>query len=87
MFGLPTITWGEVRNEYRSAKPHFVAIVQHAVHFCRRIEKARIVAILKICLATGLDDRDVAIHYHVARSCHLFDLRTAGVVIPVRVAN
>src|SRR5215467_3420561 len=79
--------WGKVGHKYRSTKSNFVAIMQHPIHLGRRIEKLTIVAILKIRLAAGFDDRHVAIHYHVACSCHFPDLRTASIVVPVCVTD
>ena len=55
--------WSKVRDEHRTAKPHFVAIVQQAIDFGWWIKKTRTAAILKIGLAAGFDHGYVGIHY------------------------
>src|SRR5215472_19061930 len=77
----------KVRDEHRAPKVHFVPVMQDAIDLGGRIKKLRAPAILKISLASGLNDRDIGIHHHVACAGELLDLRAAGIVIPVRVTD
>lgn len=62
-----------MRDEHGSSQLHLRTIMQYLIHFRRRIEGCRHVAVLKVSLAARFDDRHVGVHDHVLRTSQRLD--------------
>jgi len=73
-----------VRHQHGPAQGHFILIVQQAVDFRGRVMR---VGIREIGRAAAFHHGYIAIHHHVLRTGLPNDVCTAGIVVPVCVAD
>src|SRR5262245_35915414 len=78
---------GEVRGKRSAAERNGVAIVEDAVYLGLRKPHGFVGAVMEVFAAAGLDDWDVLRHNFVFRAGFSLDLRTAGTVVKVAVAD
>ena len=81
------VTGGFVSYECCLAQSDRFVVVEGVVDFGCGVEHFWSGAVLKICFAAGLDIADIGVHDHVFGTAFAFDLRAAGAVVVVGVAD
>src|SRR5262249_38330765 len=81
------VTVGLVRDKRSATQGDLLAIVEHAIDFCRRIQILGDGAIVEVLFAAGFDDRDICVHHHVFRPGQLLDPCATSAVVKMRVAD
>ena len=76
-----------MRDEDDVTQLHLRAVPQHAIDWRYREVRSQICSIMKVGLAAGFDDVDVALHDQVRGTRQLLHASAARVMIPVRVAD
>jgi hypothetical protein len=73
-----------MRDQDRIAEAHLISIVEHTSDLCRRIRR---IGVRKVLLPTALDDGNIPVHDHIFCAGQPQNLRAAGVVVPVGMAD
>src|SRR6185437_719731 len=77
----------EMRCQNRISQRHGITVVQHAVHFRCRIQHLLSISVCEILVPARFHDWNVRVHNHILRTGQSLDLRGAGVMVKVRMAD
>ncbi len=77
----------DVNTVRKLSEFYFIAVVEYAIDFCRRVKSGCVVGVLKVSLAARLNNGNILFHHHVLRASEFFDCVARGVVVPVRMTD